>query len=110
MTVSYTKQINYSKNNRIEFWLNNFDYFDGNELLSKLFIETYNMRIGNKIDGIYYTIISVCSEDTNYELMWHEDVGNIVYSTNQEKVAVDQLEQRLEVIIEKVNELTNKEM
>ena len=39
MSVYVVKHINKSENNRVEYLLVNFDYFDGNDIISKLFYQ-----------------------------------------------------------------------
>lgn len=103
MSVSYRKYINTDENDRIEFLMINFDFFDGNDLLAKLFGENYDMVEDTKIDGIHYSIIKLYSESTEYNLVWHEDIGNYLYSTQQDNVTLDLLEYRLRSIVIKIN-------
>ena len=39
-----------------------------------------------------------------YELLWHEDFGNIVYSVKQDMEAIDALEKKLKVVLKILNE------
>ena len=74
------KHINKYQNNRIEYLFVNFDYFDGNELVANLFCQEYQMSMGEKIDGrIYYSIIKLNKDSIEYNLIWHEDVGNYIF-------------------------------
>lgn len=107
MNISYKKHINVYENGRIEFLMINFDFFDGNDLLAKYFRADYNMIANTKLDGIYYTIIKLYLENTEYNLVWHEDIGNYLYSIQQDKVTLDLLENRLKSIIIKINKQFN---
>lgn len=46
----------------------NFDYFDGNDLVAKLFGQEYQMISDEKIDGMYYSIIKLHKDSTEYDL------------------------------------------
>jgi len=41
--------------------------------------------------------------DTCYELLWHEDIGNIIYSLEQDEDTVNELELRLQKVLDVVN-------
>lgn len=107
MSISYKKHINADENGRVEFLMINFDFFDGNDLLAKFFKEDYDMVPDTKLDGIYYNIIKLRLENTEYNLVWHEDVGNYLYSAQQDKETLDLLENRLQSIIIKINRILN---
>ena len=103
MRVTYKKIINENKNNRIEFCINNFDYEDGIDYLAKIFCEKYDMIAEEKIDYIYFSVIKLQEDDINYELLWHEDIGNIVYATEQDENTQKILEKRLMVVLDDLN-------
>lgn len=105
MGIRVVKHINRDENNRIEYLFVNFDYFDGNDLVAKLFVQEFQMLSDEKIDGVYYSIIRLQKNSTEYDLIWHEDVGNYIYSVKQDENSILKLEQRLEVIIGKLNEM-----
>ena len=105
MSVHVVKHINKSENNRVEYLLVNFDYFDGNDLISKLFCQEYQMLSEEKIDGIHYSIIKLHKDFTEYDLIWHEDVGNYIFSLKQDEISLLELEKRLEIIINKLNKM-----
>ena len=52
-----------------------------------------------KIDRIYYSIIKLHKDLTEYDLIWHEDVGNYIFSVKQDEASIMELEKRLEVIV-----------
>ena len=101
--VIYKKVINENKENRTEFWLINFDYEDGNDYLAKIFNKECNMRVEEKKDYIWFSIIKLCEKNTCYELLWHEDIGNIIYSLEQDEDTVNELELRLQKVLDVLN-------
>ncbi len=105
MNIQIVKHINKEQNNRIEYLFMNFDYFDGNELVAKLFCQEYKMLSDKKIDGMYYSIIKLHKDSTEYDLIWHEDVGNYIFSFKQDEISITELEQRLDVIVSKLNKM-----
>ncbi len=102
MSIQVVKHINKDENNRIEYLLVNFDFFDGNDLVAKIFCEEYQMLSDEKIDGMYYSIIKLHKDSTEYDLIWHEDVGNYIFSLKQDETSTIELEQRLESVVSKV--------
>lgn len=105
MSIQVVKYINKEHNDRIEYLFVNFDYFDGNDLVAKILCQEYQMLLDEKIDGIYYSIIKLYKDSTEYDLIWHEDVGNYMFSLKQDENSIIELEQRLETIIDKLNEI-----
>ena len=101
--VMYKKVINENKENRTEFLLINFDYEDGNDYLAKIFNKKFNMKVEEKKDYIWFSIIKLCKKKTCYELLWHEDIGNIIYSLEQDEDTVNELELRLQKVLDVVN-------
>ena len=101
--VIYKKVINENKENRTEFWLINFDYEDGNDYLAKIFNKEFNMKVEEKKDYIWFSIIKLCEKNTCYELLWHEDIGNIIYSLEQDEDTVNELELRLQKVLDVLN-------
>ena len=101
--VMYKKVINENKEKRTEFLLINFDYEDGNDYLAKIFNKEFNMRVEEKKDYIWFSIIKLCEKNTCYELLWHEDIGNIIYSLEQDEDTVNELELRLQKVLDVVN-------
>jgi len=105
MSIQVVKHINEEQNNRVEYLFVNFDYFDGNDLVAKLFAQEYQMLADEKIDGIYYSIVRLHKDSIEYDLIWHEDVGNYIFSLQQDETSIKELEQRLEIIVSKLNEM-----
>ena len=101
--VIYKKVINENKENRTEFLLNNFDYEDGNDYLAKIFNKEFNMKVEEKKDYIWFSIIKLCKKNICYELLWHEDIGNIIYSLEQDEDTVNELELRLQKVLDVLN-------
>ena len=101
--VIYKKVINENKENRTEFLLINFDYEDGNDYLAKIFNKEFNMKVEEKKDYIWFSITKLCEKNTCYELLWHEDIGNIIYSLEQDEDTVNELELRLQKVLDVLN-------
>ena len=101
--VIYKKVINENKENRTEFLLINFDYEDRNDYLAKIFNKEFNMKVEEKKDYIWFSIIKLCKKNTCYELLWHEDIGNIIYSLEQDEDTVNELELRLQKVLDVLN-------
>ena len=101
--VIYKKVINENKENRTEFLLINFDYEDGNDYLAKIFNKEFNMKVEKKKDYIWFSIVKLCKKNTCYELLWHEDIGNIIYSVEQDEDIVNELELRLQKVLDVLN-------
>lgn len=82
----------------------NWDYEDGGDYLAKIFCKEFGMSAEEKADYIYFSVIKLYLDKVTYELLWHEDFGNMIYSTEQEEAVVDTLEQRLKVALSILNE------
>lgn len=102
MEIGYSKYTN-EAHNRLEFWLINWDYIDGNDYIAKLFSKEYGFVVGEKFDGIWYGIIRIHLGKCEYELLWHEDTGNAIYSLNQTEKENDLLQKRLERVLDILN-------
>ena len=105
MSIQVVKHINKEQSNRVEYLFVNFDYFDGNDLIEKIFEQEYQMTSDKKIEGMYYSVVKLHKGSAEYVLVWHEDVGNYIFSLQQDEVSIKTLEQRLEVIVSKLNEM-----
>ena len=101
--ITYEKHFNSSKGNRVEFWITNFDYFDGIDCLAKLFCKKYQMQADEKVEGIFFDFIRVHTNDIEYVLMWHEDIGTLIYNLNQNTDNIAQLEAQLSAIVQEIN-------
>lgn len=99
MEVTYAKNTNKEKDNRVEFLRINYDYIDGNDYLVKLFWEVYGFSVEEEIDGLWYRIIRIRLGSSVYELLWHEDTGNELYCLNQTEEENELLQQRLEKVL-----------
>ena len=91
MDIKITKHINKVENNRVEFLFVNFDFFDGNDLIAKILCNKYGMIVGEKIDGMFYSIIPLNDKNKEYKLVWHEDVGNYFYSEDQDEKTLERI-------------------
>lgn len=104
MSIQIVKSIN-ERENRIEYGFANFPYIDGNDLIAKIFREEYQMISDEKIDGFWYTITKLHRGSTEYDLIWHEDVGIYMFSVKQDEESILELEQRLDFVVRKLNEM-----
>lgn len=105
MSIRVVKHINEDENNRIEYLFVDFDYFDGNDLVAKILCQEYQMTSDEKIDGIWFSIIKLHKGSTEYDLVWHEDIGNFIFSLKQDEASAVELEQRLDFAVGKLNEM-----
>jgi len=101
MAVGYKKHT--ENNNKTEYLLINFDYYDGNDYIARLFVELFNGEIMEKKDGIWYSIICISCENEIYELRWNEDVGNSICIINGTEESDKKLERKLEVVLVELN-------
>ena len=101
--ISYERYVNENKGNRVEFRLTNFDYYDGIDYLAKLFCEKYGMRADEKVEGIFFDFIILHFDDDKYVLMWHEDIGTLLYDSNQNARDTAQLETQLSALVQEIN-------
>lgn len=70
----------------------NWDYEDGGDYLVKIFCKEFDMSAEEKVDYIYFSVIKLHLNKITYELMCHEDFGNVIYSVEQdEKIAIIQV-------------------
>lgn len=103
MKVTY-KQYYDADRQRIEFLLIDYDYINGNELIVELFKTEYGFETIKSFDGIWFKIIRIASDDSEYELLWHEDTGNSIYCVTQSEEGNRLLETRLQRVLELLNE------
>lgn len=82
----------------------NWDYEDGGDYLAKIFCKEFGMSAKKKVDYIYFSVTKLHLDKITYELMWHEDFGNVLYSIEQDEKIVATLEQRLKVVLSILNE------
>ncbi|MEA4922007.1 MAG: hypothetical protein VB031_01420 [Eubacteriaceae bacterium] len=111
MKIEYKRHINKDEYNRIEFLFVNYDYHDGNELICRILEKYFDMKYKIKVDevsGIWFSIIRAYDSNDEYELVWHEDVGNYMFSKDQSDEANDRLERRLDIVVEELNRLMRK--
>lgn len=65
--------------------------------------DTFFIGDAKKFDGIWYSIIRIHLGKCEYELLWHEDTGNAIYSLNQTEEENNLLQHRLERILDILN-------
>ena len=103
MNIVPIRHNNPNKNNTAEFWLNDFDFIDGNKYVAEVLAQDYGMRVTEEIDGFWYTITRMRDDACEYNLVWHEDIGNYIYSTEQDEQTLQELEARVHAVAEKLN-------
>ena len=82
----------------------NFDYINGIDIIAELLCRKFNMHAKEKIEGIWFSIIKVYDDSVEYDLIWHEDVGNYITCSKQDEETLSQLESRLEIILREIND------
>ena len=90
--------------NEVDFMLVNFDYINGIDIIAELLCRKFNMHAKEKIEGIWFSIIKVYDDSVDYDLIWHEDVGNYITCSKQDEETLSQLESRLEIILREIND------
>ena len=103
MKVSFTKFYD-EKDNRIEYLLINYEYYDGNELIVRILTEEFGFIVVSQLDGIWFKKIRIKKNESIYELLWHEDLGNSIYSLIQ----TDYENKLLETLMNKVIDILNE--
>ena len=102
MKIRKNKYID-QQHNRISFHLENFEYVDGGDLIAKLFQMEYGFQIGEKTPGIWSRRLRIYKGAQIYEIYWHEDLGNEIYSLDQTKETISRLEEQLDHVLAVLN-------
>lgn len=103
MNIRLSREVNTNQGNRVEYWFNNFDFVDGGAYIAGILKQDYGMRVTEEIDGIWYTITRMRDGACEYNVLWHEDIGNVVYTTQQDEQTLQELEARVHAVAEKLN-------
>ena len=103
MEIRFVEYINEHKNNRVEISFSNFTFNDGNDLTAQILKEKCGVKIGKKIDGIWFSIIPLWYKGYKYELLFHEDIGNIIYGKSQKEKSVEQMRELVEIATNELN-------
>ena len=61
------------------------------------------MQADKKVEGIFFDFIKVHTNDIEYVLIWHEDIGTLLYNLNQNTDNIAQLEAQLSAIVQEIN-------
>ena len=104
MNIRLSREVNTNQGNRVEYWFNNFDFVDGGTYIAEILKQDYGMRVTEEIDGIWYTITRMRDGACEYNVLWHEDIGNVVYTTQQDEQTLQELEARVHAVAEKLNQ------
>lgn len=102
MSINFMEYVNKEEENRKEFQFVNFDFFDGNDLVAKILYEKYGVEIGEKMDGIWFTIIPLYYEGDEYKLVWDEDFGNYIYSESREDESIERMRVLVQIAIDEL--------
>ena len=103
MNIWLSWDVNTNQGNRVEYWFNNFDFVDGGAYIAGILKQDYGMRVTEEIDGIWYTITRMRDGACEYNVLWHEDIGNVVYTTQQDEQTLRELETRVHAAAEKLS-------
>lgn len=95
MKIKLIRHINQDKQNRIEVLFQGFPYIDGNELIAKYMEENLNVKMTERVDELYYSVMRLQRENIEYILVWHEDVGNYGYCVPSTEDNLSQFEDDL---------------
>ena len=96
------------KDDRVEFSFINFDYIDGSDAIAKILHKKCGVIVGEKFDGIYYSVIPLSDGEYKHKLVWHEDVGNYVYSEDQSDESVARLRELAGIAVAEINDKIEK--
>ena len=88
MDIQKNKYIDTQNDHRVSFQLKNFEY---------------GFQIGKKISGLWSSRLRISFGQTEYEIVWHEDFGNEIYSLDQSDGSVARLEKQLDHILSLLN-------
>lgn len=61
------------------------------------------MQADEKVEGIFFDFIRVYAHNVEYVLMWHEDIGTLLYDSNQNARDTAQLETQLSALVQEIN-------
>lgn len=103
MDIGYKKYINEYENNRVEYLFLNFDYIDGSDLILNILNKKYNIQYIDILDGIWFITRTIKIDNIKCKLIWCEDIGNYIYSINQDENIYDYLEKILDFLVFELN-------
>ena len=103
MEIRFVEHINKYKENRVEISFINFNFNDGNDLIVQILKKKCCIIVGKKFDGIWLTTIPLWYKGYKYELLFHEDIGNIIYGKSQKEKSVEQMRELVEIAINELN-------
>lgn len=96
MSIQFYEHINHQEHNRLELLVDNFNYYDGIDLLSRIFTDCFGDQVVEIIDGFFYKIIRMEDKNGEYVLNWHEDVGTYLFCKNHD---IEILKSKLKVVL-----------
>lgn len=101
--VSVIATINKTENKRLELAFVNFECYDGNDLIAKLLHEQCGVEVGRKVEGIFSSILPLHDNSNEYKLVWHEDIGNYIYSESQDQESIARMHELVAVAVNELN-------
>jgi len=103
MEFRFVEYIDEYEDNRVEISFVNFDFEDGNDLIARILKKKCCMIVGKKFDGIWFSIIPLWYKGHKYELLFHEDIGNIIYGKSQKGKSVERMRELAEIATRELN-------
>ncbi|MFC4766973.1 hypothetical protein [Effusibacillus consociatus] len=83
----------------IEFYLVGLECFDDFDAVLDVLVNVSNAKVIEKIDGIYSRIGKLEVKDTEFKLIYHEDVGIYLYVINQSPASNNLLRKILQNLV-----------
>ena len=68
--------------NRQELLLEPFNYYDGIDMIADLLLQYFGDSVQKASSGLFYRTLLIRSGKNEYTLVWHEDIGTYVYSSD----------------------------
>jgi len=103
MRFRFIEYANEYRDNRIDISFTNFDFEDGNDLIARILKKKCCIIVGKKFDGIWFSIIPLWYKGYKYELLFHEDIGNIIYGKSQKESSVKRMRELVEIAVNELN-------
>ena len=109
MEFRIVEYIDEYKDNRVEISFVKFDFEDGNDLIARILKKNCSIIVGKKFDGIWFSIIPLWYKGYKYELLFHEDIGNVIYGKSQKEKSVKRMRELAEIAVRELNVLYKDE-
>ena len=99
MNIQLVKHRNHDEGDRVEYLFVDFPYIDGNDLIAQYMTSLFGAHIKESVDGIYFKLIKIVRDTSEYNFVWHEDIGNYGYCVPQTDECITQFEKDLSIVI-----------